>query len=590
MGKRIANSIIAEKEEMAGLHAGSSQPPPSNLKQQQEHDFEHPSADDALPPPLIGRTVSSSASTKPPAPPVLNRQQRNQHYRPSQPGAVAMVGPHMIQQQQVNHHLQAAQDDDRTIQVGGGGGIGAEDDNDNEKAVNSPLVDAVLVSDDNNLNDDVEAPTSPAQQSVEATTAVPMAMDESDLPPQWGLRDRRVQCIICVLIAIIAGLAAGLSLLFLQNTNKDIPAAAMATITTASPTSAPTMTAPVPTASPTSRMTWLQELLSKYVNNNDATSPWEDTLSTQYQALDWMANQDTWRPIGNTLLGDAEQLIVERYAMAVLYFSLNGPNWNSPDETFVNLNRPVCGWQVEDCDSIGECEIYGVLCNGPFVTGLILTEVEGYGTIPSEVGLLSSLTSFLVENQTLFGSLPGELFLLPELESVSIEDSGLTGTLPSEILQAPSLHWLSLRNNLMEGSIENAANPNIEELDLGNNFFTGEIPASFGDLTSAYHLGLEDNNLSGPLPDTLSNMRQLYYLAVHNNVGLTGTVPSTYSELSLTNLFLDGTGLTEVESVFCGSGLLDYEEFYADCGGSRPKVLCRCCTHCCTDETGCFLN
>lgn len=190
-------------------------------------------------------------------------------------------------------------------------------------------------------------------------------------------------------------------------------------------------------------------------------------------------------------------------------------------------------------------------------------EVDVVGTIPTEVGLLSSLSSFAVTNTTLQGSLPSELFLLPELNSVLITDCVLTGTLPSTILQAPSLSWLHLRGNSIEGTIENAANPGLLELDLGSNQFTG------------------------PLPISLS--KELFYLDVGNNAGLTGTIPNIYSKLSLTNLFVEGTSLTNVESVFCGTGLLDYEEFYADCGGSRPRVLCRCCTHCC-DEKNCFPN
>lgn len=216
--------------------------------------------------------------------------------------------------------------------------------------------------------------------------------------------------------------------------------------------------------------------------------------------------------------------------------------------------------------------------------------METFGTIPSEVGLLSSLTSLLIDNSAIFGPLPGELFLLPELESVSIEDCRLTGTLPSEILESPSLSWLSLRGNALNGTIDNASNPTIEVLNLGGNHFTGTIPESFGDLISANYLGLEFNNLSGPLPETLSNMSALYHLSLHGNIGFTGTVPSTYSKLSLTNLFLDQTDVTEVEGVFCGTGLLDYEEFYADCGGFPPKVLCRCCTHCCDGLGWCGWN
>ncbi|CAJ1970084.1 unnamed protein product [Cylindrotheca closterium] len=550
-GERIANSIIAEKEEMAGLHQSPSQEDsqPQNAKEGESEalDLEQPSAL-----PLAGPTVSSSASTKAPAPPVLNRLN---HLRPSTPGAVAMVG----QQTQAN-----VPEDDRTIQVG------IDDDQPQEKEAHSPLVDAVLVPDH---DDAMEAPTSP--QSVAATTAVPM--DESDLP-RWDFSSRRVKGIICVLVVIIVVLAAGLSLLFLQNNDDDVP------IETDSPTTTATISL-VPTASPTSRMAALQALLSQYV---DDVTPWENTESTQHRALDWLANEDTWRTAFPES-PDADQIMVERYAMSVLYFSLGGPNWNE-SESFVDLDRRVCDWQVEDCDSIGQCEIYGVLCSGgQLVSGLILDEVEAIGTIPSEIGLLSSLSSFLVENNAITGTLPGELFLLPELESVSIVDCDLTGTLPSEILQAPSLSSLHLLGNALNGTMDNAANSGIEELDLGHNEFTGVIPESFGDLTSAFYLSLEYNNLSGPLPEKLSNMLQLYYLSVHNNVGLTGTVPSTYNKLSLTNLFLDGTNVTEVESVFCGTGLLDYEEFFADCRGTSPKVLCRCCTHCC-DENGCIWN
>ena len=190
-------------------------------------------------------------------------------------------------------------------------------------------------------------------------------------------------------------------------------------------------------------------------------------------------------------------------------------------------------------------------------------DIDILGTIPTEIGLLSSLSTLLVENTTLYGEVPEELFLLSNLESVSIEDCALSGTLPKSLLQAPTLSWLNLRDNRIGGTMDNAANPGLLALELGSNQFTGQLPSS------------------------LSN--ELYYLDLSNNPLLTGTVPSSYSKLSLTNLFVEGTSLSNVERVFCGTGLLDYEEFYADCGGSRPLILCRCCTHCC-DETDCLPN
>lgn len=212
------------------------------------------------------------------------------------------------------------------------------------------------------------------------------------------------------------------------------------------------------------------------------------------------------------------------------------------------------------------------------------------GEIPTEVGLLSSLEYLWLDSNSLFGSIPPELFELSNLQSVTILDNGLSGTLPSEIGLATELYMLDLSENLIGGTLDNVVGPSMEYLALQSNLLEGTIPPDFGLMTNIYHLDLGYNRLSGPLPTNLANLESLAVLSLYDNVDLTGTVPPAYFSFNLSLLYLEGTGLTNLEDVFCSSGLLEFEEFYADCGGTPSKVQCWCCTHCCDDINSCYAN
>merc|ERR1711862_241095 len=83
------------------------------------------------------------------------------------------------------------------------------------------------------------------------------------------------------------------------------------------------------------------------------------------------------------------------------------------------------------------------------------------------------------------------------------------------------------------------------EIALENNFLTGTLPSKLGQLPSSLA--------------SLSNIKLLY---LYNN-RFTGTSPDE---------------LCNVKT------LTDY---YTDCGGTYPMVICHCCTACCT-STGCY--
>ncbi|KAJ3329018.1 hypothetical protein HDU76_008825 [Blyttiomyces sp. JEL0837] len=85
---------------------------------------------------------------------------------------------------------------------------------------------------------------------------------------------------------------------------------------------------------------------------------------------------------------------------------------------------------------------------------------------------------------------------------------------------------------------------NLTSLTGKGNYFTGEIPSSFGNLKNLQTLYLNDNRLSGVLPDFLSNITDLEYLDLSNN-NITGTVPDSWSRLNnLYELNLSGNCIT----------------------------------------------
>lgn len=541
--QRIAAEIIQEKEAAAGI-----QLPTTDLK-------------------VPDRNTSLSTTTPPP--PDLSRLD---NYRKVHPGAIAMGG--LTPQPSADDTA-----DDQTVQVG--------DTMHNEKMSSHLLMDAVLVED------------SPEQSSLpqEAVAAVPVQeMDDGRGGFCSVFYDRRVACLFIIMIIIIATLAAGLSVLFLENSDGE----------DAIPTMAPVE--PIPTAPPTARFDFLAALLQDFF---DDPLPWEDSTTPQYEALDWLANEDAWLPTNLQDIGDPTQIILERYVLAVVYMSFGGDNWAFKTE-FLNSDLQVCDWSTLYCHSTDECETLGVECgsSGQFVTGLSLSKflivlrtccalllltvlllmlfflldgIGALGTIPTEVGLLSSLEFLWLDGNALFGSIPAELFELQNLESVSVAANELSGTLPSEIGLATELFTLDLANNLISGSLENAVAPRVTFLSLEGNLLDGTIPLDFSSMTNMDYLNLGDNDLTGPLPANLVNLEALAVLSLFDNVGLSGTVPPAYSSFNLSLLYLEGTSLTNLEEVFCSTGLLEFEEFYADCGGTPAQVQCWCCTHCCDD-------
>lgn len=82
-----------------------------------------------------------------------------------------------------------------------------------------------------------------------------------------------------------------------------------------------------------------------------------------------------------------------------------------------------------------------------------LGNINLLGTIPSEIGLMTSLTRLHVATNSFHGTIPTEIGLLSGLDSLDLNANKLSGMIPTELQHAISLTNLKCGVNMMTGTI-----------------------------------------------------------------------------------------------------------------------------------------
>ena len=221
----------------------------------------------------------------------------------------------------------------------------------------------------------------------------------------------------------------------------------------------------------------------------------------------------------------------DRAALEALYDATNGANWSLNDNW--KTDEPLGQWFGVGTNSDGR------------VTRLDLSENQLSGTIPAEIGNLTSLTFLDLGFNQLSGTIPAEIGSLTSLQDLELHVNQLSGTIPAEIGNLTSLTSLSISYNQLSGTIpvEIGNLTSLEHLLPGHNQLSGTIPAEIGNLTSLISLDLEDNQLSGTIPAEIGNL-SLTVLGLKDNQ-LSGTIPAELGNLThLAHLSVDiDTGL-----------------------------------------------
>lgn len=127
-----------------------------------------------------------------------------------------------------------------------------------------------------------------------------------------------------------------------------------------------------------------------------------DSSSPQYQALAWVADisSEEW----GVLSEEEEQDVLARYALAVFYYTLGGPNW----VTEISNQQPNGASWLENRGTIdgiqNVCDWQGISCSGGLVESIqFLSSKRLRGDLPTELNVMSSLRSLQIENNEIQG-------------------------------------------------------------------------------------------------------------------------------------------------------------------------------------------
>ena len=415
------------------------------------------------------------------------------------------------------------------------------------------LVDAELVDSSRNLlSASIEAST------IEAASAVQVE-EESLTKTLW--RNRRLQLFLCLFAVLLVTVSVVVTIFLVRPAESSI-------LLTAAPSQSPS-------SMPSLRITRIVEDSIFPKLPSSAFAEFENPSSPQSMALEWAKSdsQTTMYP---------EDRVVQRYALATLYYATNGSGWNSSTGWVTDLNE--CLWHTS-----------GSSCNetGHF-TSLRLDWNNLKGTLPVDILLLSTLTNLALEYNSIGSSIPPEIFagltnletfsvrsnefagdipteigLLTAATSIRLQENFFSGTLPSEIGLLSSLHGLYVHSNFLEGTIptEIGTMTSLVQFWASNTILHGTLPTEIGRLSNLVRLTLRDTyQTNGTLPTEFGNLKSLKRLELQRNA-LEGTIPTELGKLDQMTYFNIGnnscTG-TIPEEIFVGATNLSFFSMYGN--------------------------
>ncbi|KAE8724576.1 Phytosulfokine receptor 1 [Hibiscus syriacus] len=145
---------------------------------------------------------------------------------------------------------------------------------------------------------------------------------------------------------------------------------------------------------------------------------------------------------------------------------------------------------------------------------------------------------------------------MPNLEQLDLSYNEFSGQIP-ESINLPSIQFLEISSNSLDGSLPSHICVNstrirrhlsaskFEHFGASNNNFDGKLSPGIANLSKLVRLDVSSNNFSGEIPDAFSQLQDFQYLVAHSN-HFSGGIPSsllnspTISLLNLRNNSMEG--------------------------------------------------
>jgi Leucine-rich repeat (LRR) protein len=173
---------------------------------------------------------------------------------------------------------------------------------------------------------------------------------------------------------------------------------------------------------------------------------------------------------------------------------------------------------------------------------------EFSGVVPSQISGLRDLQVLQIANNRFSGSLSSTVFAsMANLSSVYLSANFFSGNLPDQFGEVSTIHYYDASGNLFTGKISDVffQLANVQDLNLEFNMLTAPIPTE-NEFVKLESLILNNNYISQTIPSTLTKLRRLKALLFQDNV-LSGSISA--------ELF---TGNNELEAVDFGANLLSH--------------------------------
>ncbi|XP_058109079.1 probable LRR receptor-like serine/threonine-protein kinase At3g47570 [Magnolia sinica] len=196
------------------------------------------------------------------------------------------------------------------------------------------------------------------------------------------------------------------------------------------------------------------------------------------------------------------------------------------------------------------------------------------GTIPIGVGKLNKVEQLYLNTNELSGQIPSSLGNISRLWQLSLYENNLSGTIPSTLGNCINLQIIYLHSNKFSSSLPKQifSFPSLIELYVGNNYFTDSLPLEVGYLKALGKFSVSNNKLSGEIPSSLGNCLSLEHLSLDGNF-FQGSIPPTFSTLrGLRSLDLSRNNLSGVIPEYLEKLALQYLNLsFNDLEGELPK-------------------
>ena len=200
-------------------------------------------------------------------------------------------------------------------------------------------------------------------------------------------------------------------------------------------------------------------------------------------------------------------------ALVAFYHSMNGDQWL---DNAGWLELPVDFWVgVDRVENIGTEE------NPDWRVTRIETKRYNLtvpGHMPPEMGLMTELQRFRVQDELMIGEIPAEVANMTRLERWQHNGVYMSGEIPWEAFRdLPNLSFWNMQHGLFHGTgIPDFIDefPVLTRFDIRDNrTLSGTIPSSVANAEYLERLRIGQNNISGDLPD-LSNLEYLQRIQI----------------------------------------------------------------------------